>query len=119
MTMEAIEAFRIPRCGPGTPPARDQFQIEAARFLPKPRMARLLQKRVCGALPANRAGRPVAAEERYVVSERQQLVLDRSDQGLVIAARNVAAPDGTLEQHIAHDGKPLLRIEQDHASGML
>src|SRR5438045_1559539 len=34
----------------------------------------------------------------------------------MISARNVAAADRAAEQHAAHEGKALLRIEQHHAS---
>src|SRR5216683_6955225 len=79
-------------------------------------MARLLEKRVGCALVTDRARGPVAADERYVVAERQQFFFDRADQHLVIAARNIAAPDRAPEQHVAHDGEPLRRVEEGHAA---
>src|SRR2546429_344792 len=80
-------------------------------------MARLLQKRVGCALGTDRARGPVAAEERDVVAERQQFFFDRADQGLVIAARNTAAPDRAPEQHVAHDGEPLRGVEEGTLPG--
>jgi hypothetical protein len=50
---------------------------------------RLLQERVRRALVAERAAGSVAAQERYVVAKRQQLLFDRADQGLVTASPKV------------------------------
>src|ERR1700730_4337185 len=47
----------------------------------------------------------MAADETDVVAERQQLVLDRLDQRVVVAAGNIAAADRTVEQHVADMGK--------------
>ena len=58
----------------------------------------------------------MAADEADIVAERQQLVLDRLDQGGVIAAGNVASADRALEQHVAHMGEALLRVEEGDAA---
>src|SRR4051812_23503477 len=50
---------------------------------------RVLQKRIVQPLAADRAGRPVTADERDVVAEREEFLLDRADQCRVVAARQV------------------------------
>src|SRR6476661_1984089 len=51
-------------------------------------------------LPEARAG-AMAADEADVVAERQQLVLDRTDQCGVAASRQVGTADRAVEQDIA------------------
>src|SRR6516164_8269855 len=58
----------------------------------------------------------MATNEADIVAERQQLVLDRLDQGCMIAARNIAASDRAVEQDIADMGKAHLLVEVHDAA---
>ncbi len=57
----------------------------------------------------------MAGDEGDVVPERPELLADRPDEQLVIAARQVRAPDRAPEQHVADDGAadPLLAMERE------
>ena len=71
----------------------------------------LLKERIGRSFPADGAGRPMSADDRDVVPQRQELVADRLQQLPVIPSGKVAAADGTREQHVAYDGQALVRIE--------
>src|SRR5579872_1215260 len=58
----------------------------------------------------------MSADETDVVAEREQLLLDRFDQGRVIAARQIATSDRTVEQDVADMGKTYFLVEEHHAS---
>src|SRR5262245_56892011 len=79
----------------------------------------LLQKRIGRPLLADRARGTVPANESNIVAERHELGLDRGDQGLMIAARNVAAADRAAEQHVADDRKALVGVEQHDTAGRM
>jgi hypothetical protein len=53
---------------------------------------------------ADRAGRSVSADERYVISQGTELVLDRPHQLQMIASRQVGSTDRAAKQHIADNG---------------
>src|ERR1700674_1051968 len=76
----------------------------------------LPQKRVGCAFLADRAGRPVAADERDVVAQGENLFPDRAEQLRMVAARYVGAPDRAAEQHVADNGEALRGIEQGDAA---
>src|SRR3954464_6782081 len=67
-------------------------------------------------LPEARAG-AVAADEADVIAERQQLVLDRTDQGGMAAAGQVGAADRAVEQDVADMREAQAPIEKDDAAG--
>src|SRR3712207_1498057 len=75
-----------------------------------------LQERIALPLLANSAHGTVAADEGDVVAERQELVLDRADQRLAVAAGKIHAPDGALEEHVTHKGKALILRYENHAA---
>ena len=58
-------------------------------------------ERVGAALLAQHAREAVAGNETRVVAQRPELAGDRVDQLLVIAAREICAADGALEEHVA------------------
>jgi len=60
--------------------------------------------------------RPWPQMETDVVAKRQQLVDDRLDQRVVVAAGNVAAPDRAAEQHVADMGETHFLVEVHHAA---
>ncbi len=47
----------------------------------------------------------MAAYEADVVAQRQQLFLDRSDKGFVVAPRQIGAADRAVEQDVADMGE--------------
>ena len=55
------------------------------------------------ALPAECRHLAVAGDEMHVVAERPQARGDRIDELLMIAARQIAAPDGTCEQDVTDE----------------
>ena len=59
------------------------------------------QERIGAALFAETAAGAMPADEADIVAKRKQLVLDRVDQGLVVATRQIRAADRTVEQDIA------------------
>src|SRR6516165_8458774 len=73
-------------------------------------------ERIGHPLLADARPRAMAANETDVVAKRQQLFLDRPDQGRVAAARQVGAPDRTVEQDVADMGEAQLLAEIDHAA---
>src|SRR5690606_23453761 len=52
--------------------------------------------------------------EAYLVAERQQLLLDRADQRVVISARKVGTSDRSLEQDITDMGELCVPVVVDH-----
>ncbi len=66
------------------------------------------------------AVRAVPRQEGRIAAERPQLLRDRIEQLLVIAARKISAADRSLEQHIAND-RQLRRsvVERRHAPACL
>src|SRR5262245_47586766 len=67
---------------------------------------------VGAALLANGAGGPVAADESEVVAKRQELRLDRLDEGAVTGLRQpLGAADRAAEQHVAHQREALRRVD--------
>src|SRR5215210_6197282 len=77
---------------------------------------RSLQERVCRALLSDRAGGSVSADERDVVPEGQELLLDRPDQGPAVAARQIGASDGAAKQDIPDKSEPPGRRGEDDAA---
>lgn len=65
---------------------------------------------------ADRAGRSVSADERYVISQGTELVLDRPHQLQMIASRQVGSTDRAAKQHIADNGQALRKIAKYDAS---
>ena len=61
----------------------------------------------------------MAAKERNVVTQRQQLGLDRCDQRRMVAIREVGSPDRTLEQHVAHQSEPCRFVDEDQVTGRM
>ena len=68
-------------------------------------------------LVAERGHRPVAGDEADVVAIGPQTPGDRRDQRVEVAARKVGAADRSLEQHVADEGDPQVRIDEDHVAG--
>jgi len=58
----------------------------------------------------------MAADEAEIVAERQQLVDDRLDQRVVIAAGNIAASDRTVEHTSPTCAKRHLLVGEHHAA---
>jgi len=56
----------------------------------------------------------VSRDEGDVIAQRPQLGGDRRQQGLMIAAQEVGAPDRALKQHVADLGEAGLAVEEDH-----
>src|SRR5262245_49972768 len=75
------------------------------------------EERVRAPLLADRRRRSVTRNERDVVAQRQDLRLDRADQRVVIAAREVRATDRALEEHVPHDRELRLALEEDDVTG--
>src|SRR3984893_7486607 len=89
------------------------------RFYPNEKCSNgsnLSQKRIGRSFPADRAGRPMSADDCDVVPQGQELVPDRGQQLPVIASGEIGAADRPREQDIANDCQTLLRIEQGDAS---
>src|SRR5690606_22186392 len=63
-------------------------------------------------LMAKRRGGAMTRHEHDVVAQRKQFVAYRMQQLLVIAAREIGAPDRTLEQYIAHQREPLAAMKE-------
>ena len=61
--------------------------------------------------------RPVARDETDIITERPELVADRTDQRGVIAARQVGTADRALKQHIANHRQSRWRMEKHHVAG--
>ena len=55
---------------------------------------------------AERRHRTVARNKGHVVAQRQQLVLNGGDQLIVVAAREIAAPDAALKNDVAGNQQP-------------
>src|SRR3954453_19188954 len=68
-------------------------------------------------LLADARARAVAADEADIVAERQQLGLDRVDQGRMTAAGQIGAPDRAGEQDVADRGEAQLLVEEHPAAG--
>ena len=58
-------------------------------------------------------------DKAHIITQREKLVLYRSDQSCMIAAGKICPPDGALEQNIANLGKPTgCMIKNDMSRGM-
>src|SRR5690606_7435049 len=67
-------------------------------------------------LVAKTSAGAVAADETDVIAKRQQLFLDRPDQRVMVAARQVGPSDRPLKQHVADMSEPgLAVVEHDMA----
>src|SRR6202020_2893066 len=75
------------------------------------------EERIGHSLVADPGAGAMAADEADIISERQQLLLDRFDQGAVIATRKIGATDRAVEQDIADMGEAHILVEKDHAAG--
>jgi len=53
-------------------------------------------------------------DEGDIVTERKELLANRTDQGRVIAARKVGSPDRSGEQDVPNDGHLRLGMEEHH-----
>ena len=58
----------------------------------------------------------MSRHESHVVAERKQLVAYGSQQCCMVAARKIGAADRPLEQHIADESEPRLRLEKYHVT---
>src|SRR3990172_7804310 len=74
-------------------------------------------ERIRLALLAEGGGRAVARNEGHVAAQRPELRGDGTDQRVVVAARNIGAADGALEQHVADDREPVVFAVEDHVTG--
>src|ERR1700730_631727 len=77
------------------------------------------QKRIARAFPTDRTARAVATDEGDVVAERQKLVLDRGQQGCVVAAHNVGAPHRAAKQYVAHGGEAIIPVDEGDTAGRM
>ena len=59
----------------------------------------------------------VAGDEAHVIPQWKEPLGDGGDQLVVIAPRKIRAPDGALEQDVAHLGEPPLGVEEHHMTG--
>ena len=62
----------------------------------------LLQKRIGLSLFAQGSSRSVTTQEVHIISKRQKLVLDGSNQLIMVTARQVSPSDRTFEKNISH-----------------
>ena len=56
----------------------------------------------------------MAADELHVVAQRQQFLMDRSDQRGVVAIGEIGAANAAAKQHIAHNGQPHCLADKNH-----
>jgi hydroxyacylglutathione hydrolase len=80
------------------------MSLSGDRSPPRSTVSRIGKSRYYGANARRRNTGAVAADEADIVAQRQQFIDDRLDQGGVVAAGNVAAPDRAVEQHVANVG---------------
>ena len=72
------------------------------------------EERIAPPLVADAACRAVAAEKADIVAQRQNLVADRGEQRLMVAAGQIGAADRAVEENVAEDRKARLAMNEDY-----
>jgi len=78
---------------------------------------RVADQRVGAAFVAEGRHRPMAGNEGRVVAHRPQFVDDRADELLLVAAREIPAPDRAAEQDVADQRQIRIPVVEDDMAG--